>query len=180
MDMPKVIADIKDKLLIVAKDILVQEGYERLSMRRVASRCEVAVGTIYNYFPNKEALLAGIMADDWVACIEQIRTKITNTMSFEEGMVTIYDSIAEFIVQYRQVWLKAVPRGESSANRMKYHPILRGQIEELIMTLGNNNVSEVLRPLLAEAILAAALQADIQSAAVRELGKLCADAYQNK
>ena len=34
-------------------------------MREAARRCGVAVGTLYNYFPSKDALAAAVMLEDW-------------------------------------------------------------------------------------------------------------------
>ena len=45
-----------------ALQILADEGVGGLTMHKVASRVECAVGTIYTYFPSKSALLASLQA----------------------------------------------------------------------------------------------------------------------
>lgn len=41
--------------------ILVADGYDGLSTNRVAERAGVSVGSLYQYFPNKEALVAALV-----------------------------------------------------------------------------------------------------------------------
>lgn len=41
--------------------VLVQQGYSRLTTTRVAERAGVSIGTLYQYFPNKQALLAAVL-----------------------------------------------------------------------------------------------------------------------
>jgi AcrR family transcriptional regulator len=48
------------EILRVARPILVSEGYQALSMDRVAAQMEYAKGTIYNHFPNKEEIVVAL------------------------------------------------------------------------------------------------------------------------
>lgn len=41
--------------------VLQREGYSRLTTTKVAERAGVSVGTLYQYFPNKHALLAAVL-----------------------------------------------------------------------------------------------------------------------
>ncbi|MEF9925366.1 MAG: TetR/AcrR family transcriptional regulator, partial [Raoultibacter sp.] len=41
------------------------EGLAALSIRSVASACGVSVGSIYNYYPTKDALLVDVIARFW-------------------------------------------------------------------------------------------------------------------
>ncbi len=50
-----------DVILDAAARILVKDGYEAFTTNRVAERAGVSVGSLYQYFPNKESLLAELM-----------------------------------------------------------------------------------------------------------------------
>jgi AcrR family transcriptional regulator len=48
-------------ILDAAARILVKDGYEAFTTNRVAERAGVSVGSLYQYFPNKESLLGELM-----------------------------------------------------------------------------------------------------------------------
>jgi AcrR family transcriptional regulator len=50
-----------DAILEATIQVLLSVGKERLTTTRVASRAGVAVGTLYQYFPNKSALLQAVL-----------------------------------------------------------------------------------------------------------------------
>jgi AcrR family transcriptional regulator len=50
-----------DAILVATVQVLLHIGKERLTTRMVADRAGVSVGTLYQYFPNKTALLRAIL-----------------------------------------------------------------------------------------------------------------------
>ncbi len=48
------------QILSLARPILVREGFQSLSMERLATEMEYAKGTLYNHFPNKEEIVAAL------------------------------------------------------------------------------------------------------------------------
>jgi AcrR family transcriptional regulator len=51
-----------ETLLDATARVLVREGYDRASTNRIAAVAGVSVGSLYQYFPNKEALVAALVA----------------------------------------------------------------------------------------------------------------------
>ena len=62
--MPKKIEDVTQKIINAALEIYHKEGYDSLSMRRIAEVSGRAVGTVYTHFEDKEALLAQVLAGE--------------------------------------------------------------------------------------------------------------------
>lgn len=56
--MPKIIDEAEKKLLAQARQQLFAAGYGGLSVRQLAKECGMAVGTVYNYFKDKDTLVA--------------------------------------------------------------------------------------------------------------------------
>ncbi len=50
-----------DAILAATAQVLVADGYDRTSTNRVAERAGVSVGSLYQYFPNKEALVGELV-----------------------------------------------------------------------------------------------------------------------
>lgn len=60
----------RQRVLQAALRLGADGGYEAVQMRDVASTAEVALGTIYRYFPSKDALLAAAMVE-WMEDLER-------------------------------------------------------------------------------------------------------------
>jgi AcrR family transcriptional regulator len=63
-----------DVILRATARVLVKEGYDKTSTNKVAAAAGVSVGSLYQYFPSKEALVAALIerhTADMVAIIEQ-------------------------------------------------------------------------------------------------------------
>lgn len=52
-----------DALLRATARILVREGYDRASTNKIAALAGVSVGSLYQYFPSKEALVASLVRE---------------------------------------------------------------------------------------------------------------------
>lgn len=53
--------DTVDAILKAASHILVKAGFDRASTTRIAARAGVSVGSLYQYFPGKEAVVAELI-----------------------------------------------------------------------------------------------------------------------
>lgn len=60
----------RDRVIRAAQDLAAEGGYEAVQMRDVATRAAVALGTIYRYFPSKDALLLAVMVQ-WLGDLEE-------------------------------------------------------------------------------------------------------------
>jgi len=52
-------------ILSAAAQVLAKEGAHRFTTARVAEKAGVSVGSLYQYFPNKAAILFRLQADEW-------------------------------------------------------------------------------------------------------------------
>lgn len=59
-----------DAILEAAEIIIVKEGYEKATTNYIAERAGVSIGSLYQYFPNKDAIIS--------ALIEQEVSKVAN------------------------------------------------------------------------------------------------------
>lgn len=80
----------KEKIFEASLDVLMNHGFGGFSMGRVAKQANIAVGTIYLYFKNKEDLLNHLYLELFKESIER----------FLEN----YDPAAPFRESLKQVW----------------------------------------------------------------------------
>ncbi|WP_338695625.1 MULTISPECIES: TetR family transcriptional regulator [unclassified Bradyrhizobium] len=58
-------AELVAAILDAAVQVLTKEGAQRFTTARVAERAGVSVGSLYQYFPNKAAILFRLQSDEW-------------------------------------------------------------------------------------------------------------------
>lgn len=58
-------SDLVAAILEAATQVLAEVGAERFTTARVAERAGVSIGSLYQYFPNKAAVLFQLQSDEW-------------------------------------------------------------------------------------------------------------------
>ncbi|GLY04058.1 TetR/AcrR family transcriptional regulator [Actinoplanes sp. NBRC 101535] len=53
----------RDRILTAAAHIFTEHGYAAGTTNRIAERARVSIGSVYQYFPNKESILAALLVD---------------------------------------------------------------------------------------------------------------------
>lgn len=84
------------KILQAAKDIIEEEGIEKLSIRKITTRLDYTPGIIYHYFKNKDEIIAAVTAKGYqnilriLACAstsDDPRIRLTETLrAYIHGM----------------------------------------------------------------------------------------------
>ncbi|MBN9021078.1 MAG: TetR/AcrR family transcriptional regulator [Rhizobiales bacterium] len=84
-----------EALQVAAIQVLVREGLQRCTTTRVAERAGTSVGSLYQYYPNRDALLRAVLerhlegiADALDAACQASRGKLLSEMG--EALVTAY------------------------------------------------------------------------------------------
>ncbi len=102
--MPKLIENLRERILHNAKAELLEMGYDSLTIRSVAKNCGIAVGTVYNYFPSKEMLAAEVMLEDWLAALKQMQCACNAASDVPEALTALYTGLRGFTGTYHNVW----------------------------------------------------------------------------
>ncbi len=66
-------ADLVAAILEAALQVLAKEGAARFTTVRVAEKAGVSVGSLYQYFPNKAAILFRLQSDEWRETTDLLR-----------------------------------------------------------------------------------------------------------
>ena len=53
----------RERILEVAQQLFAAKGFESTTTRDIAREAEIGVGTLFNYFPSKEAVVASLVAE---------------------------------------------------------------------------------------------------------------------
>ncbi|MBP3595555.1 MAG: TetR/AcrR family transcriptional regulator [Lachnospiraceae bacterium] len=133
--MPKIIEGAREKILANAKRRLFENGYQHISLREVAKESGIATGTIYNYFANKDYLIANIMLEDWEKAVEKMDSKVTSAVTVKEGVLGICQAIDEFCDIYVSIWQQPSVAAAATPDLEHRHAFLANQIGEKVNRL---------------------------------------------
>lgn len=61
----KTVITSKEAIMQTCREIVAKKGIKGLNMRLVADECHVALGTLYNYYPDKDTLVLAAVESIW-------------------------------------------------------------------------------------------------------------------
>ena len=133
----------RERILAAALRLFAHEPYQAVTMDRVADAAGVAKGTLYLYFPSKDALYLGILSDGLNTAYRTFQSTADPRLPVAERLRRSIEVMVEFFDQRRdflQFFATAEPRLAEERNRIIEASRERGfnffasQIEEGIRT----------------------------------------------
>ena len=149
--MPKIIENVREQLLAVAKKQIEERGYANTTIRSVAGECGLAVGTVYNYFKSKDMLIATFVVEDWNSYLSDIRK--ARLSDPEATLRTIYNTLIDFSEQHASLFRDPDAAKVYTAVFSERHKTLRSQIAEIISPLCPEGNGEFTAEFVAESLL---------------------------
>jgi AcrR family transcriptional regulator len=101
----KVIDNPQKIILNNAKKILYEDGYSKLSIRRIAKLSNMATGTIYNYYSTKKDIVMEMMMDYWEDFFKVINDIDKMNVDFYIKLYRIFAELSKFIKTFKEIWL---------------------------------------------------------------------------
>lgn len=126
--MPKIIENLESRLIEEAHRQIEESGYGAMTVRSVAKSCGVGVGTVYNYFPSKENLVASFMLEDWKGCIAAIGAAGDASQTPEPVARCIYDQLLAYADRHSAIFRDASAAAGFAGSFSRYHALLRTQL----------------------------------------------------
>jgi len=131
-EMPKILSNVKESLLKEGSELLKAKGYSNLNIREVAKNCEVSVGTLYNYFSNKDELVREIILTHWNKVLININTLTTSEQPLKDKLITLSKYLDNFFHTYSGVFAAMMESTSSHCPRHKILPELYTIVETMI------------------------------------------------
>jgi AcrR family transcriptional regulator len=72
-------AEMTDRIMEVAREMFVRDGYEAVTLRKISLAIEYSQGTIYKYFKDKQALVMAIIRKD----TQDVRKSLLECLALE-------------------------------------------------------------------------------------------------
>ena len=80
-------------ILESARFLFETKGFEKTTIRAVASHAETALGTIYKHFKNKTSLLAAAFHDDLIRLFNEATTTIPYDVALREQFIHLVKAV---------------------------------------------------------------------------------------
>lgn len=100
------VLNYKARILDAAKAIAREEGVAAVSIRAVALKADIAVGTVYNYFPSKAELLFDVVEDFWEEAFSDVSVEELLSQDFQHRLMAVYTVLEKRLTEYRSNWLE--------------------------------------------------------------------------
>lgn len=120
-----------DLLTATAFRLFETHGYEAVAMEQIAAEADVAKGTLYNYFPVKEALLAHQFREEIAAGMQSLEPALARQSDFRGRMEGLLKASAQwnsvrrpYLPQYLRYRMTEIGVQQSSVSSSGVHRIL--------------------------------------------------------
>lgn len=120
---------IRQEIMAQAKVLFDEKGYEETSIADIASRCEIAVGTVYNYYQSKPEIYIAVMTGVYD------RDQDVNFYHQIEAQDDLPDMVMAFAVKYLEPVLKMDERIIMSMLRAMLSTDLKSPIMQSLLKI---------------------------------------------
>ena len=148
--MPKIIENLQQRLTEEARRQIEENGYGAMTIRSVAQKCGVGVGTVYNYYSSKDELLASYLLADWNRCVFAINAVATYSDTPTPVLKCIHDQLCQYAQRHQAIFRDEAAAATFAGSFSRYHAMLRRQLAAPLQKFCQNDFAA---EFIAEALL---------------------------
>lgn len=134
---------LRRRILTAARDVAVREGWNAVTIRKIASRVEYSAPAIYEYFDSKEALLVELAREGFRLLAAELRAAATAVQRPEARLLALANAYWDFAWKHPELYqvmhgLGGVPfgPGTSALEAVEVVTTTRGFVEEVLRASG--------------------------------------------
>ncbi len=130
------------QLLEAAAEVMAEVGYDAATMTEIAERADASIGALYQYFPNKEALVLALRrqyANEFEVCWAPL-TEQAAKLSIKQLVDRIFEVVMDYI-ERRPAYIPVL----SVSRDFKRDPAARNRLRENIAVMFRTKRPEMTR-----------------------------------
>lgn len=137
------LADIRESTAQVAERIVLEEGIDALTARRLAREIDVSVGSLYNAFGDLDAVIRTVIASSAVMLSEVLRAAIeSSARDSRSRVVALGEAYFDFAVAEPERWWLLFEYRSNVPNDLTAREFQAGLLELLIQAGDGDPTSE--------------------------------------
>jgi AcrR family transcriptional regulator len=121
-------------ILEAARDVFAELGYGAASVRDIVRRTDLATGTFYNYFPDKETVFRAVVDESAQDVRRRLREARAGATTLEQFVGDAYLAWFRFLVEDRLMF-ELMHRNTGAIRELFGDPILGAGVDELFTDL---------------------------------------------
>jgi AcrR family transcriptional regulator len=121
-------------ILGAARAVFAERGYEASAVRDIVRRTELAPGTFYNYFPDKESIFRALVEESIAAVRERLREARREARNIEEFVGHAYGAYFAAMAGDPTMF-QLMRRNAGTIRAMLDDPVLAAGVDELLEDL---------------------------------------------
>lgn len=109
--MPKILPeDIKQKILATTRRLVVEQGYNKISIRDITQASGIATGTFYNYYNSKQDVLSALLAEDWNRMQLFLKERsLSSDLTVMAHLEEVFNSLKAMMLSVHELWALGFP-----------------------------------------------------------------------
>lgn len=94
--------ETRQRILLAATSLLKSDGWQKTTTRGIAVAAQIATGTLFNYFPTKEAIAAALLDEALKRASEEFSSAQTKDTTLEADLFTLIWSGLSNLHEFRK------------------------------------------------------------------------------
>ena len=95
----------KEVILSIADHLFLENGYERTNMRQIAAECNIAIGTLYNYYKNKREIFEAVYKSALDNTHQEIDKILERDLPANERLNLVLDQVYTETLGHNLLWI---------------------------------------------------------------------------
>ncbi len=117
--MPHILPNARTNIMNCARSLVKELGIEKFNMRKLAAKCDMGCGTLYNYYATKNAILHDIASEDWRACCKEMKSRVSVENHPLDNIAELYECVLGFVDANKELWVFVLMAGHMTTGNMK-------------------------------------------------------------
>lgn len=172
--MLKLTDNLKDKIITATQRQLKSSGYAGTTIRSIAKECGIAVGTVYNYFPDKDTLIFASLMGGWLTTLASMKQQCEASENVVQGMRYIHGILEQYVNAHPWMSEYRSRLETATSDLFMRHKMMRDILDDILIELFERHGKHKdihLCPLFAEIIILSVCSSDIEFASVEDIAE---------
>ncbi|MCQ2545104.1 MAG: TetR/AcrR family transcriptional regulator [Clostridia bacterium] len=163
--MPKIIENLQGNILDEAMKIIDENGIEKLSIRSLANRLNIAPSTVYNYYDSKDQIIGALLRRNWGDALTRIDGICEEGNDTEEALSAIVGELRRgvrpLLRQHISAVTKQKDRPQFDVNAAVIAP-LEKRVTVVLSAGRGRKEAAVMAPVLTKLLITCMYDTDIE------------------